>query len=102
LLQWLGPQAAVVKVRPLAAVVLVVVVEPELPAIVAAADQVPLAPGVAVVEPAVAGTVAVSLSLVAGVLRGAAPPALVVTAGTALARGGLDGESSWILGLGLF
>ena len=93
---------ATVGTRVFTAVVLLVVVVAELLAVVAAADQVPLAPGVAVVEPAVAGTVAVSLSLVAGVLRGAAPPALVVTAGAALARGGLDGESSWILSLGLF
>ena len=50
--------------RPLAAVVLLVVVEPELPAVVGATHKLAPAPGVAVMQTPVTWTVAVSLPLV--------------------------------------
>ena len=50
--------------RPLAAVVLLVVVEAELPAVVGAAHQLAPAPGVAVMQTPVTRTVAVALPLV--------------------------------------
>ena len=82
-----------------AAVVLLVVVEAELLTVVAAADQVPLAPGVSVMGRTVARTVAVALTLIAGLLRCTAPPALVVTTGTALARRRVFGNFPWKYGI---
>ena len=77
----LGLQADV----PLAAVVLLVVIKPELSAVVAAADQVPHTARVTVVPAPVPGSVTVSLPLLTGLLRGAAPLTVVVTTSTPLA-----------------
>ena len=77
----LGLQADV----PLATVVLLVVIKPELSAVVAAADQVPHTARVTVVPAPVPGSVTVSLPLLTGLLRGAAPLTVVVTTSTPLA-----------------
>ena len=77
----LGLQADV----PLATVVLLVVIKPELSAVVAAADQVPHTARVTVVPAPVPGSVTVSLPLLTGLLRGAAPFTVVVTTSTPLA-----------------
>ena len=70
--------------RPLAAVVLLVVVEPELPAVVGAAHELAPAPGVAVMPPPVTRTVAVALAILAWSLGAAAPPPVVVPPRTSL------------------
>ena len=70
--------------RPLAAVVLLVVIEPELPAVVGAAHQLAPAASVAVIQPTVTGTVAVTLAVLAGLLGGAAPPPVIVPARASL------------------
>ena len=54
------------------AVVLLVIEQPELPAVVAAAHQLAPAPGVAVVTSAVTGAVTVTLAIATGLLRCAA------------------------------
>ena len=64
--------------RPLAAVVLLVVVEAELPAVVGAAHELAPAAGVAVMQPPVRGPVTVALAVLARGLGGTAPPAIVV------------------------
>jgi hypothetical protein len=78
--------------RLFAAVVLLVEVVAELLTVVAAADQVPLAAGMAVVSTSIQRTVAVSLALIAGILRCTAPPSLVVTTRAALAHRGFKGD----------
>ena len=64
--------------RPLTAVVLLVVVEAELPAVVGAAHQLAPAPGVAVVKAPVTRAITVTLAILAWSLGGAAPPPVVV------------------------
>ena len=81
--------------RLFAAVVLRVVISPELPTVVAAADEFPRTAGVAVVPAAVPRSVTVSLPLLAGLLRGAASLAVVVTTTTPLAGRGLQGKC-WV------
>ena len=78
-----------------AAVVLLVVVVPELLAVVASTDKVPLASSMTVMEATIARTIAVALTLIAGVLRCTAPPSLVVPTGAALAYRGFYGDSSF-------
>ena len=68
----------------LAAVVLLVVVQPELEAVVAPADQVATAAGVAVMLAPVTRPVTVSLALPTRVLGSAAPPAPIVPASASL------------------
>ena len=80
---------------PLAAVVLRVVIKPELPAVVAAADEFPHTARVAVVPAAVPRSVTVSLPLLAGLFRGAASLTVVVTTTTPLAGRGLYGQC-WV------
>ena len=60
------------------------VIQTKLPAVVAPADQVASAAGVAVIEPAVTRPVTVSLALVTRVLRRAAPLAVIIPPGTSL------------------
>ena len=70
--------------RALAAVVLLVVVQPELEAVVAPADQVAPAAPVSVILAAVPGPVTVPLPLPTWVLRSAAPLAVEVSPSTSL------------------
>ena len=67
-----------------AAVVLGVVEVSELLAVVGAADQVAPAAGVTVIVASVTRTVTVTLTLTTGILRGAAPAPIEVTARTSL------------------
>ena len=60
------------------------VIQTKLPAVVAPADQVASAAGVAVIEPDVTRPVTVSLALVTRVLRRAAPLAVIIPPGTSL------------------
>ena len=71
-------------VGQVAAVVLGVVEEAELPAVVGAAHELAPAPGVAVMPPPVTGTVAVALAILARGLGAAAPPPVVVPPRTSL------------------
>ena len=57
----------------------------ELEAVVGAAHEVSPAPGVTIVTAAVTGAVTATLALAAGILRGAAPTTIEVTARTSLA-----------------
>ena len=70
--------------RALAAVVLLVVVQPELEAVVAPADQVAPAAPVSVILAAVPGPVTVPLPLPTRGLRSAAPPPIEVSPSTSL------------------
>jgi len=72
---------------PLAAVILLVEVGAELLAVVAAADQPLLAPGVAVVLPTVPGSVAVALSFIARVFWCTTSSSLIVPSATSLTWG---------------
>ena len=70
--------------RPLAAVILVMVVVSELLAVVAAAHQVSPAPSVPVIETPVIGTIAVSLPFTARIRRSAASSAVIIPTRTPL------------------
>ena len=70
--------------RPLAAVILVMVVVSELLAVVAAAHQVSPAPSVTVIETPVIGTITVSLPLTARIRRSAASSAVIIPTRTPL------------------
>ena len=70
--------------RPLAAVILVMVVVSELLAVVAAAHQVSPASSVTVIETPVIGTIAVSLPFTAGIRRSAASSAVIIPTRTPL------------------
>ena len=65
-------------VGQVAAVVLGVVEEAQLPAVVGAAHELAPAPGVTVMQPPVRGPVTVALAVLARGLGGAAPPPIVV------------------------
>jgi len=79
---------------PLAAVVLGVVVGAKLEAVVGAADEVTLAAPVAVIVAAITRPVTVTLALVTGGLRSAAPLAVIIPPGASLARRRLQGHAS--------
>ena len=70
--------------RPLAAVILVMVVVSELLAVVTAAHQVSPAPSVTVIETPVIGTIAVSLPFTARIRRSAASSAVIISTRTPL------------------
>ena len=78
----------------LAAVVLLVVIQSELSAVVAATDQPGPAASVTIVSSPVRGAVTVSLADITGTLWGAAPPALVVPSAALLPRRRLQPDSS--------
>ena len=69
---------------PLTAVVLLVVIQPELLTVVRTTDQVSLAASVSVILPAVPRAITVTLPLVTRVLWGAASPAIEISSGTSL------------------
>ena len=69
---------------PLTAVVLLVVIQPELLTVVRTTDQVSLAASVSVILPAVTRAITVTLPLVTRVLWGAASPAIEISSGTSL------------------
>ena len=70
--------------RPFTAVVLLVVIQPELQTVVGATDQVSLAASVSVILAAVPGAITVTLSLVTRVLWSAASPAIEISSSTSL------------------
>ena len=70
---------------PIAAVILLVVVGAKLEAVVGAADEVTLAAPVAVIVAAITRPVTVTLALVTGGLRSAAPLAVIIPPGASLA-----------------
>ena len=70
--------------RPFTAVVLLVVIQPELQTVVGATDQVSLAASVSVILAAVPGAITVTLSLVTRVLWSAASPAIEIPSGASL------------------
>ena len=72
------------RVRQVAAVVLVMIEQPKLPAVVAATHQLAPAPGVAVIAPTVTGAIAVSLAIATGRLRCAASLAVKISSCTSL------------------
>jgi len=80
--------------RPLTAVILGMVVSSKLETVVGATDEVSLAASVSVIVTAITRTVTVTLSLIAGVLRGAAPLAIVIPASTSLTCRRLKGNTS--------
>ena len=71
--------------RPLAAVVLLMIVVAELLAVIAATHQVPPAPSVTVIEASVIGTITISLSLAAWIHRSAASSSVIIPPRTPLA-----------------
>ena len=73
------------RVGEVAAVVLLVIEQPELPAVVAAAHQLAPAPGVTIVAAAVTRSVTVALAQAAGRLRSAASPTVKISPRTSLA-----------------
>ena len=74
--------------RPLAAVVLLMIVVAELLAVIAATHQVPPAPSVTVIEASVIGTITVSLPFTARIRRSAASSSVIIPARTPLASYG--------------
>ena len=76
----------------LAAVVLLVVVGPELLAVVSPTHQTSSTATVTVIDSSVSRTVTVTLSLTTGLLRSTTPPPVVVTAPTPLTRGRSQGS----------
>ena len=79
------------------------VVSPELLTVVTPAHQVPPAASVPVIDPSITSTVTVPLTLPARLLRGAAPPPVIVPAPAPLARGRRQGgpwHYDWGLGKG--
>ena len=60
------------------------VVGSKLETVVGATDEVTLAASVSIIVATVPGTITVTLSLIAGVLRGAAPLPIVIPASTSL------------------
>ena len=71
--------------RPLAAVVLLMIVVAELLAVVAAAHQVSPAPSVTVIETPVIWTITISLPFTARIRRSAASSSVIIPARTPLA-----------------
>ena len=69
---------------PLTAVVLLVVIQPELLTVVRTTDQVSLAASVSVILPAVPRAITVTLPLVTRVLWSTASPAIEISSGTSL------------------
>jgi len=80
--------------RPLTAVILGMVVGSKLETVVGATDKVSLAASVSIIVTAITRTITVTLSLIAGVLRGAAPLSIVISASTSLACRRLQGNTS--------
>jgi len=80
--------------RPLTAVILGMVVSSKLETVVGATDEVSLAASVSIIVTAVSGTITVTLSLITGVLRGAASLAIVIPASTSLTCRWFKGHSS--------
>ena len=70
--------------RPLAAVVLLMIVVAELLAVIAATHQVPPAPSVTVIEASVIGTITVSLPFTARISGSAASSAVIIPTRTPL------------------
>merc|ERR1712170_266281 len=70
------------------------VVSSELETVVGATDKVSLAASESVIVTSITGTITVTLSLIAGILRGAAPLAIVISASTSLTCRGLEGHTS--------
>ena len=66
------------------AVVLLVIEQPKLPAVVAAAHQLAPAPGVTIIAPAVTGPVTVALAKAARLLRGTASLTVKISSCTSL------------------
>ena len=60
------------------------VVSSKLETVVGATDEVSLAASVSIIVTAIPGTVTVTLTLITGVLRGAAPLTIVIPASTSL------------------
>jgi len=79
---------------PLTAVILGMVVGSKLETVVGATDEVSLAASVSIIVATVPRTVTVTLSLIAGVLRGAAPLTIVIPASTSLTCRRLQGNTS--------
>ena len=80
---------------PLAAVILLVIINPELTTVVAPTDQIAHTALVAVVTAAVPGSVTVTLPLLTGLLWSATSLTVIVTTTTPLASWRLQGQS-WV------
>jgi len=79
---------------PLTAVILGMVVGSKLEAVVGATDEVSLAASVSIIVTTVPGAITVTLTLITGVLRGAAPLTIVIPSSTSLTCRRLQGNTS--------
>jgi len=81
--------------RKVTTVVLLMVVETELLAVVAATDKVSLTPLMSIISSSITGSITVPLSIPAWVLWSTTSPTVVVSAGTSLTLGWFSWWVSW-------